>query len=463
MSPALIRRFCILLFALIALLPAQAARAQSPANGLRVDGVNLNAAQGVVPVYGVADHPTFRKWQLDLLLRGTDAVFVALGEERVSAPSLLVALDTSLYPDGPHQLRLRVVHSNLNYDEYTLPLTITNNGRSAGSTQSASALSSVTGPAASPEKADEAPQPPVRSGPNGLALAVRGDVVHVRGVAEHPAFRKWQLDLLLDGDEKRTVFLAVGEERVPAEAELATFAAEDYPPGAHQVRLRVVHTNLNYDEYTRPLTVGSGPPSSPGASEGRSGLLARGPAAGKAVYLTFDDGPHPRNTPRILEILAEYDAKATFFVVGSHAQGRGALLKEIYDAGHAIGNHTWGHRRLGAADWETFEAEVGATAAVLGGYGSRCLRPPYGDVGGALTANAAEAGYTLVYWSVDSLDWKNQDPESIANEVLRYVKPGSIVLLHDGGGSRAGTIAALEIILESLTAEGYTFPPLCRG
>lgn len=465
------RRFPLFILLLLSLLAApipggSSVRAQSAPNGVHVEGANPDAAQGVVSVYGVADHPTFRKWQLDLLVGGNDAVFLALGEKPLPGSTLLAKLDTRLYPNGAHQLRLRVVHSNLNYDEYFLPLSIANGS------EPASAFPSQALPAQAPTDqraaATSSPAPAkigaaLAPGQNGLALVAQGARVAVRGVADHPAFRKWQVDLLLDGDEKRTVFLAVGEKRVNIESELATFAPGDYPPGAHQVRLRVVHTNLNYDEYIQPLSVGPVVAGSPAATGGRSGLVARASAAGNAVYLTFDDGPHPRNTPRILEILAEYNARATFFVVGSHAQGRGALLKEMYDAGHAIGNHSWGHRKLGNADWETFEDEVGATASVLGGYGSRCLRPPYGDVGPALTANAAEAGYTLVYWSVDSLDWKNQNPERIAEEVLRYVKPGSIILFHDGGGDRAGTAAALEIILEKLSAEGYTFPALCRG
>jgi peptidoglycan/xylan/chitin deacetylase (PgdA/CDA1 family) len=191
-------------------------------------------------------------------------------------------------------------------------------------------------------------------------------------------------------------------------------------------------------------------------------LIARSDEGHKAIYLTFDDGPHPRNTPRILEVLAEYNAKATFFVVGSQAQGRGTLLKEMYEAGHALANHSWSHRKLGNADWETFAREVDATAQVLGGYASPCLRPPYGDVGPQLIANAAEVGYRLIYWSVDSLDWKSQNAESIANEVLTYARPGAIVLLHDGGGSRGGTVEALGAILATLTEEGYTFLALCR-
>lgn len=428
--------------------PARSTPARAEENGLFLAGADPSAVQGLVEIYGVAAHPTFRKWQLDLLLETGDAHFLALGEKPAPVGGLFATVDSRLYPDGAHRLRLRVVHSNLNYDEYFLPVYFAN--QSAPRPVSAPA-SPAAGPRPRPAQA------PALTG-NGLSVEMQGGQLAVLGIATHPAFRKWQLDLLLGGDAGQAVFLAMGEEPLAAPAPLATVDSAAFPPGDHQLRLRVVHSNLNYDEYFLPLAIGPGP-----APAGRPNrLLARASDAGKAVYLTFDDGPHPRNTPQILEVLAEYNAKATFFVVGSHAQGRGELLKSIWDGGHAIGNHTWGHRKLGAADWETFEREVSSTARLLGSYGSRCLRPPYGDVGPNLYANAQEAGYVIVYWSVDSLDWKSQNPERIAREVLRHVYPGAIVLLHDGGGSRAGTVEALRTILAALTAEGYTFPALCR-
>ena len=439
-------------FFLFSLFASVHIHAQSPSNGLTLEGADSAATTGIVRIVGVADHSTFRKWQLDLLLDGAEPTFLALGEQPLTTPSLLIALDTRLYPDGAHLLRLRVVYANLNYDEYFLPIRIAN--QSASSVPLAIASQPVPPtlqPVAPPSPA------PIAAG-NGLSVVAQGGLFSVRGVADHPTFRKWQLDLLLYGDPDQAVFLAVGEERVVAVKELATFASTDYPAGAHQLRLRVVYDGLNYDEYMLPLTNGAGNFS----SNGQHPLLVQGPAAGKVIYLTFDDGPHPDNTPQILDVLAEYNAKATFFVVGSRAQGQGELLKKIYEAGNAIGNHSWSHRKLGGLDWESFENEVGATAGVLGSYGSHCLRPPYGDVGKQLYANAKEAGYTVVFWSVDPMDWLNQNPETIANRVLSRVRPGAIVLLHDGGGDRSGTVAALGTILATLTAEGYSFPALCR-
>ncbi len=463
------RVFSLLLFCLASLILSPTTQAQSPGNGLTLENGDAAAAYGIVSVLGVADHPTFRKWQLDLLLNSTEPAFLAFGEDPIPSPGLLSTLDTSLYPDGEHQLRLRVVHSNLNYDEYFLPIHIAN--QSGGGEN----------PATPPQPAQTAPQPATVPTPvpasapapaaamartltgNGLSVVAQGDSLSVRGVANHPTFRKWQIDLLLNGDPNQAVFLGVGEERVTAERELLTLSPADYPPGSQQLRLRVVYGRLDYDEYLTPLAIGSGGMGvSTLSATTRSRLVTRGPGAGKAVYLTFDDGPHFRYTPQILEVLAEYDAKATFFVVGRSAQNQGELIKKMYDAGHAIGNHSWNHSKLGSADWDTFEKEVEGTEQVLGGYGSHCLRPPYGDVGPNLLANADTAGYSLIYWTVDPLDWLNQNPETIASRVLTKVQPGSIVLLHDGGDNRTGTIEALGTILATLSAEGYTFPALCR-
>jgi peptidoglycan/xylan/chitin deacetylase (PgdA/CDA1 family) len=453
--------FSLLVFCLATLFLSPAVQAQSPSNGLTLETGDATAVSGVVAVLGVAEHPTFRKWQLDLLLNGTVPLFLAFGEEPIPSPSRLFALDTRLYPDGEHQLRLRVVHSNLNYDEYFLPIRIANQ---SSSSPIVPAPSQAVQPAAqsAAQPAASTPPPRVLSG-NGLSVVAQGDSLSVRGVADHPTFRKWQIDLLLNGDPNQAVFLGVGEKRVTAEEELLTLSPADYPAGGHQLRLRVVYGHLDYDEYLTPLVIGSGGMGvSSLSTTNRSRLVIRGPEAGKAIYLTFDDGPHSRFTPQILEVLAEYNAKATFFVVGRTAQNQGELIKKMYDAGHAIGNHSWSHSKLGSADWDTFEKEIDGTAQVLGGYGSHCLRPPYGDVGPNLLANAAEAGYSLIYWSVDPLDWLNQNPETIASRVLAKAQPGSIVLLHDGGDSRAGTVEALSTILATLSVEGYTFPALCR-
>ena len=207
------------------------------------------------------------------------------------------------------------------------------------------------------------------------------------------------------------------------------------------------------------------PPGGMATAQPPSGTLPAPPAsvaAGGVVYLTFDDGPHPRWTPQILTVLARYRAHATFFVIGQQAQGYPGLIDAIVNAGHTIGNHTFSHASLRGVGRERFVNEVQRTQAVLGRAGTACLRPPYGAMDAATRGYAAELGYRIVRWDIDPRDWALRDAAPVASHVLQRVRPGSIVLLHDGGGPRAHTVAALDTILRQLSARGYRFAPVCR-
>jgi peptidoglycan-N-acetylglucosamine deacetylase len=196
-----------------------------------------------------------------------------------------------------------------------------------------------------------------------------------------------------------------------------------------------------------------------------SGQLAvppdEGAPTGKVVYLTFDDGPNPRWTPRILELLAEYDAKATFFVLGQEAAGRPDLVQQILDAGHVVGHHTWSHRLLVGLEREEIMEEIWRTDEALKGAASPCLRPPYGTIDEASRAVVEELGYEVVLWSIDPRDWTGEGAEAIAANVISNAAPGCTVVLHDGGGDRSETVAALEIVLETLSTMGYRFESVC--
>jgi peptidoglycan/xylan/chitin deacetylase (PgdA/CDA1 family) len=212
----------------------------------------------------------------------------------------------------------------------------------------------------------------------------------------------------------------------------------------------------------RPLRV------TPAARAARVARPARAPAAGsgKVVYLTFDDGPTPTWTPRVLDLLARYRARATFFVVGRSAATWPGLVRRAYVAGHGIGNHTWSHRRLTGLRDAGLTAEVGATSAVIGratGARPRCLRPPYGTVDAASAYRARALGLRLTMWDVDPYDWRRPGAGVIAGRVLSRVRSGDVVLLHDGGGDRSQTVAALQQVLASLSARGYRFRALCRS
>jgi peptidoglycan/xylan/chitin deacetylase (PgdA/CDA1 family)/heat shock protein HslJ len=181
------------------------------------------------------------------------------------------------------------------------------------------------------------------------------------------------------------------------------------------------------------------------------------------IYLTFDDGPTgPQWTPQVLSVLAGYNAKATFFVLGQNAQRYPDLIQAEYDAGHAIANHTFDHQSLSGLGREAFFNEVQSTQSILGDKSVPCLRPPYGATDSYTRARAEELGYQIVMWDIDTEDWKRPGAGAIVNEVLTNAHPGAVVLMHDGGGDRSQTLEALETVLSQLADLGYRFEPLCR-
>src|SRR5215213_9670633 len=261
---------------------------------------------------------------------------------------------------------------------------------------------------------------------------------------------------------------AAGPPRLPGAGDRPVLAADGAPGAPGPGRPRDPQHGAG-----RPLTwpklLGrrSGPlaRATPAARVARP---SRAPASGSAgvVYLTFDDGPTPTWTPRVLDLLARYRARATFFVVGRSAATWPGLVRRAYTAGHGVGNHTWSHRRLTGLRGRSLTAEVGATSAVIGrasGARPRCLRPPYGTVDAASVYQARALGLRLTMWDVDPYDWRRPGAGVIAGRVLSRVGSGDVVLLHDGGGDRSQTVAALQQVLASLSARGFGFRALCRG
>ncbi|WP_028963559.1 polysaccharide deacetylase family protein [Sulfobacillus thermosulfidooxidans] len=188
----------------------------------------------------------------------------------------------------------------------------------------------------------------------------------------------------------------------------------------------------------------------------------------KVVAITFDDGPSPKYTPLILKTLSQYHAYGTFFVVGSEVKRFPGLVKDIARQGSAIADHGWSHlnlRRVGAQALWNDAAKTAQYVQSLGVPVVPFYRPPYGMVSTALLKTFGEHGYTVVLWSIDTRDWARPGIASIINKVATQVKPGSIILLHDGGGNRSQTVAALNAILEQLTQMGYkmvTLPTLVK-
>ncbi|WP_035800555.1 polysaccharide deacetylase family protein [Kitasatospora mediocidica] len=191
----------------------------------------------------------------------------------------------------------------------------------------------------------------------------------------------------------------------------------------------------------------------------REGLfLERGPAGLRQVALTFDDGPSAPYTDRVLDVLREYAVPATFFCVGLHAQAAPAVLTRIADEGHCIGNHTWSHPFLPDLTRDEVLFQVDATTraiAAVTGEAPTLVRPPYGSQTPDALECLAERGLTTVLWDRDTTDWAQPSADTITANALDGIVNGSVVLMHDGGGDRSQTVAALPVIIEALLAADY--------
>jgi peptidoglycan-N-acetylglucosamine deacetylase len=189
--------------------------------------------------------------------------------------------------------------------------------------------------------------------------------------------------------------------------------------------------------------------------------LAQEPGADKTVVLTFDDGPDPRWTPQVLDALTRHGAVATFCLIGSKAQEHPELVRAIAAAGMRVCDHSRTHdERLTTRPADRMTGEVVDTQHDLGGAAGapvHYFRAPGGSWSPALLRMAADAGMQPLGWSVDPRDWKRPGVDAIVSAVQQHVRPGSIVLLHDGGGRRGQTVAALDQLLPWLVAQGYRF------
>lgn len=184
---------------------------------------------------------------------------------------------------------------------------------------------------------------------------------------------------------------------------------------------------------------------------------------GAYIAMTFDDGPSPETTPRLLKMLRDRNIKATFFVLGNMAAKHPELLKMIADEGHEIGSHSWSHPQLTRISQAALDKELGnTTEVILQATGKRpiYLRPPYGTMKPALRTLIEEKyGLTIVNWSVDPNDWKNRNSQAVYDAIMAQVKPGAIVLSHD---IYATTVDAMPRVLDDLATKGYKFATLSQ-
>jgi peptidoglycan-N-acetylglucosamine deacetylase len=189
--------------------------------------------------------------------------------------------------------------------------------------------------------------------------------------------------------------------------------------------------------------------------------LTKPPA--NAVALTIDDGPNPRWTPMMLNVLRRYRVSATFCVIGHQVRQRPDLVRRIVDEGHTLCNHTMSHpRRMGRMPASRIEHEIAETSSAITdatGIAPRVFRSPGGDWGPAIFTAVARHGMVPIDWTVDPKDWMTPGVSTIARRLMA-ARAGQILLCHDGGGDRSETVAALGTVIPALQRRGLRFVTL---
>lgn len=260
-------------------------------------------------------------------------------------------------------------------------------------------------------------------------------------------------------------------------------------PRAHWILLLlgllVLLGALSLNGLTTNVGGGSGPPGAPGPGapkqltsggpvlrlDGPTPVTRRLPA--RTVALTFDDGPDPRWTPRILDVLRRYHAHATFFVVGSRVDAHPELVRRILAEGHELGSHTFTHADLGSVPAWRAAAELSWTRNAIAGVTGRevtLLRLPFSSTTASLSEaqyralrDAAGSGHVAVLADRDAKDWERPGVPAIVRAATPPGGTGAVVLMHDGGGDRDQTVAALEQLLPRLSRDGYRFTTVSEG
>lgn len=161
------------------------------------------------------------------------------------------------------------------------------------------------------------------------------------------------------------------------------------------------------------------------------GTLMRVATQEPAVALTFDDGPHPESTPRLLEILERHGARGTFFMVGKAAAAQPELVTRVAAGEHAVANHSWDHPSMPLLAGRYRRCQLRWCAAALAPHGTRLFRPPYGHQSLTSLAGTRRLGYQVVMGDVVAEDWRDDTAEQLLARIRRRLRPGSIVLLHD--------------------------------
>jgi len=206
------------------------------------------------------------------------------------------------------------------------------------------------------------------------------------------------------------------------------------------------------------LVAASGRGSQPGRRRPalENGVIWSVPTTAPDIAITFDDGPDPTYTPMVLSMLHKHRAVATFFVLGRQAQVYPELVKQEVAQGSEVCSHGWSHAKLRRMTVAAVQAEVRRTATLLQQLGAKCrlFRFPYFMSDAAARAAVTALGYRLVGANLDTRDWYRRPAAIMARDVLDRAHAGDIILLHDGGGPRSGSVEALRLILEGLPRLG---------
>ena len=193
-------------------------------------------------------------------------------------------------------------------------------------------------------------------------------------------------------------------------------------------------------------------------------VLWRMPTTERVVYFTFDDGPTATLTATLLDTLARFDANATFFVLGKHAQQRPALVRDLADAGHTLGNHTYSHPDAWRSSSSRVLGELERTTGLLEdltGQPLRWMRPPYGRFTRAMRRWCDLRRQRCTMWDIGPGDYlPTATPANISRRILDAVRPGSIIVLHDNPKAEQVTPSALAGVLQDLSKDGWRFAAL---
>jgi len=176
------------------------------------------------------------------------------------------------------------------------------------------------------------------------------------------------------------------------------------------------------------------------------------------MALTFDDGPSAVNTPQILDIFGQHGARCTFFVLGGLVSKHKQLIERMELEGHEVAIHSWLHANFTGLSNGAIASDLARCRAALEPLVQRpvrWMRPPYGAVNARVRGAINAAGYHVALWSIDPRDWQSPGSSVVASRILSHARDGAVVVLHDGGGNRAGTIAAMRTVVPALIERGY--------